>query len=348
MYLCTRFNSNGKVEDGQVSYDQLPLNPPERERSKGRRLQRCDRNRLSTPPLQLSWPEHVICNLGVVGSNPTRGSLRHPANMLDVFFIVTLISLYSYNTPLSRPPSRRIVLHPLVRLQPASSLNPSHTPTQKSANHNKRQIIQDKNTIYQKKRVFLQSKQISRCPHSRWAIFRDYQKESPSHIHPPDNYLLCSSILKAQTYVLTTERYLKMQSFMSTMASLSTLLVAQEAVKARFFVHFMPSATQKREKPRSQTSIYSNFATSISQSCAVILALCFKTFLFCNIAQSDKTSTLCLVQQVGKLSPKENHAFAKCSTKLNCHIKSTIFPTNSREVNSNVSPLLVPFSTSQL
>jgi len=38
MYLCTRFNSNGKVEDGQVSYDQLPLNPPERERSKGRRL----------------------------------------------------------------------------------------------------------------------------------------------------------------------------------------------------------------------------------------------------------------------------------------------------------------------
>ena len=25
-------------------------------------------------PLSLSWPEHVICNLGVVGSNPTRGS----------------------------------------------------------------------------------------------------------------------------------------------------------------------------------------------------------------------------------------------------------------------------------
>ena len=38
MYLCTRFNSNDKVEDGQVSYDQLPLNPPGRERSKGRRL----------------------------------------------------------------------------------------------------------------------------------------------------------------------------------------------------------------------------------------------------------------------------------------------------------------------
>ena len=27
MYLCTRFNSNGKALDGQVSYDQLPLNP---------------------------------------------------------------------------------------------------------------------------------------------------------------------------------------------------------------------------------------------------------------------------------------------------------------------------------
>ena len=38
MDLCTRFNSNDKVLDGQVSYDQLPLNPPGRERSKGRRL----------------------------------------------------------------------------------------------------------------------------------------------------------------------------------------------------------------------------------------------------------------------------------------------------------------------
>ena len=216
------------------------------------------------------------------------------------FFIVTLISLYSYNTPPYTRPSRRIVLYPHVLLQPIPSLNPSHTRPQKSANHSKRQIIQDKNTISQKKRVFLQSKRISRCPHSRWAIFRDYQKESPSHIHPLDIYLLCSSILKAQTSVLTTERYLKMQSFMSTMASLSTLLVAQEAVKARFFVHFMPSATQKREKLRSQTSIYSNFATSISQSCAVILASCFKTFLFCNTAQSGKTSTLCLVLQAGK------------------------------------------------
>ena len=28
-------------------------------------------------PLKLSWPEHVICNLGVVGSNPTRGSLKN-------------------------------------------------------------------------------------------------------------------------------------------------------------------------------------------------------------------------------------------------------------------------------
>ena len=28
-------------------------------------------------PLYLSWPEHVICNLGVVGSNPTRGSRKY-------------------------------------------------------------------------------------------------------------------------------------------------------------------------------------------------------------------------------------------------------------------------------
>ena len=31
-------------------------------------------------PLQLSWPEHVICNLGVVGSNPTRGSRNRKAS----------------------------------------------------------------------------------------------------------------------------------------------------------------------------------------------------------------------------------------------------------------------------
>jgi len=35
----------------------------------------------------------VICNLGVVGSNPTRGSKKHPGIYLDAFFFYILIKV---------------------------------------------------------------------------------------------------------------------------------------------------------------------------------------------------------------------------------------------------------------
>ena len=58
-------------------------------------------------PLELSWQEHVICNLGVVGSNPTRGS---PIKMLFIrsgktaFFLFILFHFFVYEIlPHSQP-----------------------------------------------------------------------------------------------------------------------------------------------------------------------------------------------------------------------------------------------------
>ena len=59
---------------------------------------------------RLSWPEHVICNLGVVGSNPTRGSkkLEYESNL---FLFYSLRRIYLSTKKCHRCCSGDICVH---------------------------------------------------------------------------------------------------------------------------------------------------------------------------------------------------------------------------------------------